>query len=74
MSIGMMLTPVIVGWSHDVWKTYDWSLYVMAGFLCGGERDGVVCYSSDGAGRLGARFEARRSLKPLILAWASGFE
>ena len=32
MSIGMMLTPVLVGWSHDVWKTYDWSLYVLAGF------------------------------------------
>ena len=32
MSIGMMLSPVIVGWSHDVWKTYDWSLYVLAGF------------------------------------------
>ena len=32
MSIGMMLTPVIVGWSHDVWKSYDWSLYVLAGF------------------------------------------
>ena len=32
MSVGMMLSPLIVGWSHDVWKTYDWSLYVLAGF------------------------------------------
>ncbi len=33
MSIGMMLSPVIVGWSHDVFKTYDWSFYILAG-LC----------------------------------------
>ena len=33
MSIGMMLAPLIVGWSHDRYHTYDWSLYVLA-FLC----------------------------------------
>ena len=33
MSIGMMLAPVIVGWSHDVFETYDWSFYILAG-LC----------------------------------------
>ncbi len=32
MSIGMMLAPVIVGWSHDRYHTYDWSLYVLAAF------------------------------------------
>ena len=39
----------LVGWSHDAWKTYDWSLYVMAGFLRGGQRYGVVCDAADGA-------------------------
>ncbi len=33
MSIGMMIAPVVVGWSHDTFDTYDWSLYVLAG-LC----------------------------------------
>ena len=32
MSIGMMLAPVVVGWSHDTFNTYDWALYVLAGF------------------------------------------
>ena len=32
MSIGMMIAPVLVGLSHDTFDTYDWSLYVLAGF------------------------------------------
>ena len=32
MSIGMMIAPVVVGWSHDTFDTYDWSLHVLAGF------------------------------------------
>lgn len=34
MSIGMMIAPVLVGVSHDTFETYDWALYVLAGF-CG---------------------------------------
>ena len=33
MSLGMMIAPVVVGWSYDAFNTYDWSLYVLAG-LC----------------------------------------
>ena len=32
MSLGMMIAPVIVGLAHDNYKTYDLSLYVLAGF------------------------------------------
>ena len=32
MSLGMMIAPVVVGWSHDTFHTYDWSLYVLASF------------------------------------------
>ena len=59
MSIGMMLTPVIVGWSHDVWKTYDWSLYVMAGF-CVAASVTVLFATRPMAPGVRARFEGRR--------------
>ena len=32
MSLGMMIAPVVVGLSHDIYDTYDLSLYVLAGF------------------------------------------
>ena len=60
MSIGMMLTPVIVGWSHDVLKTYDWSLYVMAGF-CVAASVTVLFATRPMGPDVRARFEARRS-------------
>ena len=62
MSIGMMLTPVIVGWSHDVWKTYDWSLYVLAGF-CVVASVTVLFATRPMAPAVRKRLEARRSLK-----------
>ena len=31
MSIGMMITPFIVGRIHDIQHTYQWSLLVLAG-------------------------------------------
>lgn len=61
MSIGMMLTPVIVGWSHDVWKTYDWSLYVLAGF-CVAASVTVLFATRPMAPEVRRRLEARRSL------------
>ena len=60
MSIGMMLTPVIVGWSHDVWKTYDWSLYVLAGF-CVAASVTVLFATRPVTPRVQRRLEARRS-------------
>ncbi len=33
MAMGMMITPVAVGWVHDLQHTYEYSLYVLAG-LC----------------------------------------
>ncbi len=59
MSIGMMLTPVLVGWSHDAWKTYDWSLYVMAGFCVAASVTVLFATRPMGPG-VRARFEARR--------------
>ena len=50
MSIGMMLSPVLVGWSHDVWKTYDWSLYVMAAFCLAASVTVLFATQSDAAG------------------------
>ncbi|MYF80065.1 MAG: MFS transporter [Chloroflexi bacterium] len=61
MSIGMMLTPVIVGWSHDVWKTYDWSLYVLAGF-CVAASVTVLFATRPMTPEVRKRLEARRSL------------
>ena len=61
MSIGMMLTPVIVGWSHDVWKTYDWSLYVLAGF-CVAAGVTVLFATRPVAPEVRKRLEAWRSL------------
>lgn len=58
MSIGMMLTPVIVGWSHDVWKTYDPSLYVLAGF-CAAASVTVLFATRPMAPEVRRRFEAR---------------
>ena len=31
MSVGMMLTPVVIGWVHDLQSTYVWALYFLAG-------------------------------------------
>lgn len=31
MSIGITLAPFVMGWVHDVQKTYEWGLYVLAG-------------------------------------------
>ncbi len=61
MSIGMMLTPVLVGWSHDAWKTYDWSLYVLAGF-CVAASVTVLFATRPVAPAVQRRFEARRRL------------
>ena len=60
MSIGMMLSPVLVGWSHDVWKTYDWSLYVMAAF-CVAASVTVLFATRPMAPEVARRFEARRT-------------
>ena len=59
MSIGMMLSPVIVGWSHDVWKTYDWSLYVLAGF-CAAASVTVLFATRPMSPEVRRRLEARR--------------
>ncbi len=32
MAMGMMITPVAVGWVHDLQHTYEYSFYVLAGF------------------------------------------
>ena len=58
MSIGMMLSPVIVGWSHDVFKTYDWSFYILAG-LCALASVTVLFATRPMAPALRRRFEAR---------------
>ncbi len=60
MSIGMMLSPVLVGLSHDAWKTYDWSLYVMAGF-CVAASVTVLFATRPMSPAVARRFEARRS-------------
>ena len=31
MSVGMLLSPFVMGWVHDVQGTYAWALYVLAG-------------------------------------------
>ncbi len=31
MAMGMMASPVIVGWVHDMQHTYEWALYALAG-------------------------------------------
>ena len=31
MAVGMMVTPVLVGWVYDLQGTYKWSLFAMAG-------------------------------------------
>ncbi len=59
MSIGMMLSPVIVGWSHDVWHTYDWSLYVLAGFCAAGSVT-VLFATRPMPPNMGPRLETRR--------------
>ena len=59
MSIGMMLSPVLVGWSHDVWKTYDWSLYVLAGF-CAAASVTVLFATRPMSPEVRRRLEARR--------------
>ena len=60
MSIGMMLSPVIVGRSHDVWKTYDWSLYVMAAF-CVAASATVLFATRPAAPAVARRLEIRRA-------------
>ena len=61
MSIGMMLSPVIVGLSHDAYGTYDWSLYVLAGF-CMAASVTVLFATRPLAPEVRRRLEARRGL------------